>query len=92
MAPSMPPQLDSGLQHLIDAVAERQRQDFGHVTYASKEDGSLITACDRWSDDTIVRGLAGLYPGEGSQQQQSTKGHQNLHGKDQGKGGEGART
>jgi myo-inositol-1(or 4)-monophosphatase len=61
----MPPQLDSGLQHLIDAVAERQRQDFGHVTYASKADGSLITACDRWSDDTLVRGLAGLYPGEG---------------------------
>ena len=61
----MPPHLDSGLQQLIDAVAERQRQDFGNVTSANKEDGSLITACDRWSDDTLVRGLARLYPGEG---------------------------
>ena len=61
----MPPQLDAGLQELIDAVAERQRQDFGNVTSASKEDGSLITACDRWSHDTLVRGLADLFPGEG---------------------------
>ncbi len=65
MAPSLPPPLDPDLRELIDAVAERQRQDFGHVTSASKEDGSLITTCDRWSDDTLVRGLDRLYPGEG---------------------------
>ncbi len=65
MTASIPPRVDLGLQQLIDAVAERQRQDFGHVSSASKEDGSLITACDRWSDETLVRGLADLYPGEG---------------------------
>ena len=25
----------------------------------------MITACDRWSDATLVKGLAELYPGEG---------------------------
>lgn len=30
-----------------------------------KSDGSLITACDRWSDATLVEGLARLFPGEG---------------------------
>jgi myo-inositol-1(or 4)-monophosphatase len=30
-----------------------------------KADGTLITACDRWSDATLVDGLAALYPGEG---------------------------
>jgi len=73
MTPSIPPHLDSGLQQLIDSVAERQRQDFCHVTSASKEDGSLITSCDRWSDDTLVRGLGGLYPGEGVLSEEGNK-------------------
>jgi len=73
MTPSIPPNLDSGLQQLIDSVAERQRQDFCHVTSASKEDGSLITSCDRWSDDTLVRGLGGLYPGEGVLSEEGNK-------------------
>jgi myo-inositol-1(or 4)-monophosphatase len=53
------------LEGLIDRVAERQRQDFGQLDSEAKADGSLITACDRWSDATIVQGLAELYPGEG---------------------------
>lgn len=53
------------LNALLDAVAERQRQDFGHMVSEAKADGSLITACDLWSDDTLERGLAELYPGEG---------------------------
>jgi myo-inositol-1(or 4)-monophosphatase len=53
------------LTSLLDAVAERQRQDFGHMASEAKADGSLITACDRWSDETLVQGLAELYPGEG---------------------------
>jgi myo-inositol-1(or 4)-monophosphatase len=57
--------LDSRLSTLIDAVAERQRSDFGHVVSDLKDDGTLITACDRWSDATIVEGLQSLYPGEG---------------------------
>ena len=50
---------------LLDHVAERQRQDFGQLDSEAKADGSLITACDRWSDATLVKGLAELYPGEG---------------------------
>ena len=60
-----PPLLDAGLSTLIDGVAARQRSDFGHVVSDLKADGTLITACDRWSDETIVEGLQSLYPGEG---------------------------
>ncbi|MBM5814919.1 MAG: inositol phosphatase [Cyanobacteria bacterium M_DeepCast_100m_m1_067] len=59
------PPLSSGLDALLDRVAERQRADFGHMASDLKADGSLITACDRWSDATLVEGLAQLYPGEG---------------------------
>jgi myo-inositol-1(or 4)-monophosphatase len=61
--PSLP--LDPGLEALLDHVAERQRSDFGHVAATVKADGSLITSCDRWSDETLVRGLADLFPAEG---------------------------
>ena len=53
------------LNALIDRVAERQRLDFGQLESESKADGSLITACDRWSDATLVAGLAEIFPGEG---------------------------
>jgi myo-inositol-1(or 4)-monophosphatase len=63
-APSTPLLLP-GLASLLDRVAERQRADFGHMVSDVKADGSLITACDRWSDATLVAGLAELFPGEG---------------------------
>jgi myo-inositol-1(or 4)-monophosphatase len=59
------PDLHPGLLALVDAVGERQRADFGHMASDLKADGSLITACDRWSDATLVRGLAACFPGEG---------------------------
>ena len=59
------PSLDPGLASLLDRVGERQRHDFGHVVSDVKPDGSLITACDRWSDAVLVEGLASLYPGDG---------------------------
>ena len=60
-----PSDLNPGLVDLIDLVADRQRADFGHMASDLKSDGSLITACDRWSDATLVEGLARLFPGEG---------------------------
>lgn len=57
--------LDPRLDALIDRVAERQRADFGHMASDVKADGSLITACDRWSDAELVRGLAELFPDDG---------------------------
>ena len=62
-----------GLAELIDRVAERQRADFGHVASDLKADGSLITACDRWSDATLVEGLACLFPGEGVLSEEGAK-------------------
>lgn len=59
------PRLPEALDALIDRVAERQRGDFGHMASTQKADGSLITACDQWSDATLVEGLAQLFPGEG---------------------------
>jgi myo-inositol-1(or 4)-monophosphatase len=60
-----PAALDPRLAALIDRVADRQRVDFGHSEPDLKPDGSLITACDRWSDATLVEGLSALFPGEG---------------------------
>lgn len=64
-AASASPSLHSGLAALLDRVGDRQRADFGHVVSDVKADGSLITACDRWSDEALVRGLAEHYPDDG---------------------------
>ena len=64
-APQQMPQGLEALGALLDRVADRQRQDFGQLDSEAKPDGSLITACDRWSDAELVQGLAALYPGEG---------------------------
>jgi len=57
--------LEPALAELIDRVAERQRGDFGRMASSLKPDGSLITACDRWSDTALVEGLSALHPGDG---------------------------
>ena len=57
--------LDPAFAALLDRVGERQRADFGHMASSVKADGSLITACDRWSDASLVAGLAELFPEEG---------------------------
>lgn len=58
------PQQLLSVHQLLDSVADRQRHDFGHIVSDVKPDGSLITACDRWSDEVLVSGLAELAPGE----------------------------
>ena len=45
------------LNKLIDEVAERQLRDFGNIHSEKKHDGTLITSCDRWSDEHIVQGI-----------------------------------
>ncbi len=57
--------LSADFDALLDGVADRQRADFGHMVSDLKADGTLITACDRWSDATLVAGLERLFPGEG---------------------------
>ena len=53
------------LHGLVDQVAERQRADFGRIGSTLKPDGSLVTACDRWSDATFAAGLERIYPEDG---------------------------
>ena len=55
----------NAVHQLLDRVAERQRQDFGNISADLKPDGTLITTCDRWSDEAILSGLAEIAPGEG---------------------------
>ena len=55
----------SATHELIDRIRERQLRDFGQISSDVKPDGTLITECDRWSDEQIVSGLASIAPGEG---------------------------
>ncbi len=55
----------SKLESLFELVSQRQLRDFGNISASNKADGSLITSCDLWSDQTIVEGLASIAPGEG---------------------------
>ena len=57
-------QLDE-LNILFDSISEKQLQDFGNITASNKSDGSLITSCDLWCDQTIVKGLSEITPKEG---------------------------
>ncbi len=65
MSVAVEPGVDPALHALVDRVAERQRADFGHMVSDLKADGTLITACDRWSDAALVGGLAELFPQDG---------------------------
>ena len=53
------------LDSLFKEVCKRQIKDFGNISASNKSDGSLITSCDLWSDQTIVDGLASIAPDEG---------------------------
>ena len=53
------------LDSLFELVSQRQIKDFGNISASNKADGSLITSCDLWSDETIVNGLAAIAPNEG---------------------------
>jgi len=48
----------NSINQLIDEVATRQLLDFGNINTELKDDGTLITNCDRWSDQYIVNGLS----------------------------------
>ena len=55
----------SAVHQLLDQISERQRLDFGNIGSDVKPDGTLITACDRWSDAALVNGINQIAPGEG---------------------------
>ena len=53
------------LNSLFELVSDRQLKDFGNISASNKSDGSLITSCDLWSDQTIVDALSMIAPNEG---------------------------
>ena len=53
------------LNSLFELVSDRQLKDFGNISASNKSDGSLITSCDLWSDQTIVDALSIIAPNEG---------------------------
>ena len=53
------------LDSLFEIVSQRQLKDFGNISASNKPDGSLITSCDLWSDNTIVDALSSIAPNEG---------------------------
>ena len=53
------------LDNLFALVSDRQLKDFGNISASNKSDGSLITSCDLWSDQTIVDALSMIAPNEG---------------------------
>ena len=46
------------INELINEVSQRQLEDFGNINTELKDDGTLITNCDRWSDEYIVQGIS----------------------------------
>ena len=58
---------------LIDQVGKRQISDFGNLSTQTKPDGSLITSCDLWSDQTIVNEISKVTNGEGVLSEEGSK-------------------
>lgn len=50
------------LEGLCQAVGDRLLQEFGTLQATEKADGSLITAADRWADQTLRDRLQQLFP------------------------------
>lgn len=73
MAVALSSQQLNAVHQLLDRVAERQRQDFGNIAADLKSDGTLITTCDRWSDEAIASGLGLIAPGEGVLSEEGSK-------------------
>ncbi len=61
------------LNKLLDVVATKQRNDFGRTISDVKEDGTLVTDCDRWSDRTLVQEINNIAKGEGVLSEEGSK-------------------
>jgi myo-inositol-1(or 4)-monophosphatase len=59
------PDLLSFAQSLTHSVGQQLLQDFGQVEAEAKGDGSLVTKCDRWADETLRRAIAERFPDHG---------------------------
>jgi myo-inositol-1(or 4)-monophosphatase len=48
-----------------EAISDRLMQDFGRIQANEKEDGSLVTQADKWSDEQIREAIAKTFPEHG---------------------------
>lgn len=48
-----------------ETIGDRLMQDFGKIQAQEKEDGSLVTQADKWSDDRIREAIAKTFPDHG---------------------------
>ena len=48
-----------------ETVSDRLMQDFGKIQAQEKEDGSLVTQADKWSDEQIRKAIAKTFPEHG---------------------------
>ena len=48
-----------------ETVSDRLMQDFGKIQASQKEDGSLVTEADKWSDEQIRTAIAETFPDHG---------------------------
>ncbi len=63
----------NNIHELIDLVADRQRNDFGNINSDIKSDGTLITECDRWSDQILSNQLSEITKGTGVLSEEGSK-------------------
>ena len=63
----------NSLSHYIDKVSARQLRDFGSISSELKPDGTLVTECDKWSDEFIVNSLANIAKDEGVLSEEGSK-------------------
>ena len=61
------------IDDLINQVGQRQLQDFGQINSDLKPDGTLVTECDKWSDQFIVNSLADIATNEGVLSEEGSK-------------------
>lgn len=52
-------------KNLTKEIGDRLLQDFGKIQATKKDDGSLVTEADRWSDKTIRDAIAQQFPDHG---------------------------
>ena len=52
-------------QSITETVGAKLLEDFGHAQADLKDDGSLVTASDRWSDDVLRQAIHQTFPDHG---------------------------
>ena len=58
--------------HTSKTIGDRLIKDFGTIQASQKEDGSLVTQADRWSDGEIRKAITKVFPAHGVLTEETT--------------------